>query len=115
MIERDYKHGFGFPERSPYLFKNDLSVEIIVQFFKNTSSSDLNYVKILQDKKNIYIERFNKNDYYDVNRNVVFAIPGVIDDTFNLRTYTKCSVGTVYRLCNKEGYRYFYIDLKPIS
>lgn len=108
MIEHNYKYNLVFTDSL-----NDLSVGIIVQFFKNTNNSGLNYVEIFQDKKIIYIERFNKKSNYSINTSIVLAVLGITwCDTFNLRSYTRCSTGTTYNLCNKAEYKYFYSSLE---
>lgn len=108
MIEHNYKYNLVFTDSL-----NDLSVGIIVQFFKNTNNNGLNYVEIIQDKKVIYIERFNKKSNYSINNSIVFAVLGITwDDIFNLHSYTRCSTGTTYCLCNKAEYKYFYSSLE---
>ena len=107
MIEHNYKYNLVFTDSL-----NNLSVGIIVQFFKNTNNNGLNYVEIIQDKKVIYIERFNKKSNYSINNSIVLAVLGIIDDIFNLRSYTRCSTGTTYNLCNKAEYKYFYSSLE---
>lgn len=107
MIEHNYKYNLVFTDSS-----NDLSVGIIIQFFKNTNNSGLNYVEIIQDKKVIYIERFNKKSNYSINNSIVLAVLGIVDNIFNLHSYTRCSTGTTYHLCNKAVYKYFYSSLE---